>query len=462
MPNVSPLFAINGGAPGVKASVAASSTVTATLDSIAGVNSVIWSIASTDDTAVPEDYTLVQSGIKGETVTLTALGDGTSAILDALVNNGIDETSNHNEALRATSKFWVPTLGGGIEVGCVNETFESDPTYGSTAELNAAIRAVGTSVGVTFAAVKAALGAANTAVDFNGQKLTGVEVPTTPTGVATKEFVEGLLGAATSTPTADTIAKWDGSRVMAAAAFKGEGTVAASGLLRGTNASTIVAAKDSSGNDLTVVVVSGADLLTIGDTARVANLALALKAAGGLSVVVGSVTPLFVDESGLLVADAAQSVTNPSGAIRAQSVDGAIKVRSPKGIVTTLSPKGNAVSTQRTLDIDAQSLQTTNDAPTVLLTVPIPAASIFELEWAVKAKRSDLGAWFRRVTRGHRQGGSFAIDQAVTPFADADTTGDALAVSIAVSGTDIVLTATGAAATTYDWSGTVRADIHAP
>jgi len=141
MAQVSPAFSINGGAVGAAVSVAAAAAVVATIDSIAGITSVIWSIASTDETSVPGDYVLVQSGIKGEIVSTTALSAGTSAILRATINNGVDpSTGNNSAAMTATGKFWVPAAANGFEVGAVNETFESNATFGSTGEINVAIR----------------------------------------------------------------------------------------------------------------------------------------------------------------------------------------------------------------------------------------------------------------------------------------------------------------------------------
>src|SRR5512147_691672 len=86
----SPLFRINGGAAGVKASVSAASAVTATLDSTDGVRSTEWFIDTTDETTAPGDYVLVQSGTVGETVSTTSLVAGTAAKLRARINGGIN------------------------------------------------------------------------------------------------------------------------------------------------------------------------------------------------------------------------------------------------------------------------------------------------------------------------------------------------------------------------------------
>lgn len=137
----SPGFRINGGAVGVKASVSASASVSATLDSTDGVRSVSWSVIGTDETSAVADYTLVTSGSIGQTVTWTAGAAGTAGILRCEINGGLNpQTQQADPATRATAKWYVPTTGGN-EVACVNETYESDATYGWTGIVNQGPRA---------------------------------------------------------------------------------------------------------------------------------------------------------------------------------------------------------------------------------------------------------------------------------------------------------------------------------
>lgn len=141
----SPAFRINGGAPGVKASVSASGSVTATLDSTDGVRRVEWSVIGTDETTEITDYTLTPSGSIGQTVTLTAGAAGTAGILRCQINGGLNAQEQPDSATRATAKWYVLTAGG-AEVGCVNETYESNATYGWTGLVNAALRTAGVTV----------------------------------------------------------------------------------------------------------------------------------------------------------------------------------------------------------------------------------------------------------------------------------------------------------------------------
>lgn len=146
----SPIFRINGGSPGVKASVSASTSVSCSLDSTDGVRSVTWSVIGTDGTVAINGYTLVQSGSVGQTVSFTSAGAGTALILRCEINGGVNlQTEQADETTRATAKIYVPAANG-REVACVNEQTESNSTYGWTGLLNAAIRGLNTvGAGVT-------------------------------------------------------------------------------------------------------------------------------------------------------------------------------------------------------------------------------------------------------------------------------------------------------------------------
>ena len=142
----SPAFKINGGAAGVKASIAAGGAVTAILDSTVGVRLVAWSIVRTDETSTPASYVLVQSGGVGQQVDTTALGAGTSAALQCIINGGIDAaTDAPSTAMTSVGKFYVPVAGtyevlngGELE----DDSRESSATHGAVDPLNKVIRAL--------------------------------------------------------------------------------------------------------------------------------------------------------------------------------------------------------------------------------------------------------------------------------------------------------------------------------
>jgi hypothetical protein len=136
-----PVIIANGGTPGVKASVAATSLVTLTLDSIVGVRNVQWIVLSTDETTGTEDYTLTQSGSVGQTATFTSLVEGTAVLIKVIVNNGIVRDLPDPVATSNTIKVYVPTVDG-FEVGATGETLESNSTHGSTGIINAPIRSL--------------------------------------------------------------------------------------------------------------------------------------------------------------------------------------------------------------------------------------------------------------------------------------------------------------------------------
>ena len=132
---ISVAIRIEGQAAGLPYEATTSESVTATLDSVAGVNSVAWSVAGGDDLVAAASYTLTPSGVKGETVTFSMSATaGTALILQAVVN--ADPT------LYARAKVWIPA-NNGLEVGADGEGYEGDATHGTARIQNEAIRASG-------------------------------------------------------------------------------------------------------------------------------------------------------------------------------------------------------------------------------------------------------------------------------------------------------------------------------
>lgn len=136
-----PQIVIDGGTPGVKASVASGATVTLTLESTIGVRSVRWSVLSTDETSSVAGYALSISGSLGQIATFTAGAAGTALIVEVQINNGLVRGRAEPAETTSTAKIYVPTTDG-LEVGAVGETYESDPVFGTTALLNGPIRAL--------------------------------------------------------------------------------------------------------------------------------------------------------------------------------------------------------------------------------------------------------------------------------------------------------------------------------
>lgn len=133
------------GAPGAKLQVSPGGTVYAKLDSIANVNEVAWEVASTDGTSDPSAFAIAPStgAIVGDKVQLIGDVAGTAGLLRATINAGVGPDGNVQlELTTATVKWWVPAANG-LEVGCAGEGFESDPAYGTTKVVNAAIRGAG-------------------------------------------------------------------------------------------------------------------------------------------------------------------------------------------------------------------------------------------------------------------------------------------------------------------------------
>lgn len=148
----SPEFRLNGGAPGVKASVSAGGLVRCTLDDTTGVTYVEWSIITTDETTAPGDYVLSTTGgaVPGaHTMTFNAGAAATSGIIRAQINHGINTLTGNaaseeaSDVTIATAKWYVPTGGAGFEMLADGEEDESHATHGKTGEWNQAARAMG-------------------------------------------------------------------------------------------------------------------------------------------------------------------------------------------------------------------------------------------------------------------------------------------------------------------------------
>lgn len=132
---ISAAIRVEGQAAGLPYQATPGEAITATLDSVAGVNSVAWSVAGGDDLVSAASYTLTASGVKGETVDFTMSGTaGTAMILQAVVN--ADPT------IYGRVKVWIPA-NNGLEVGADGEGYEGDATHGTARIQNEAIRASG-------------------------------------------------------------------------------------------------------------------------------------------------------------------------------------------------------------------------------------------------------------------------------------------------------------------------------
>lgn len=137
---VSPAFTFTGASGSLaRFDAPASTTVTATLDDLTGINSVAWSVVGTDETG--GTYTLTTSGTLGSVASFTSGAAGTCGILQCTVNGGVNPaTGDVDETMTATAKWSVPTAGG-LHVVAAGEDMEHNSTYGWTGPVNAGIRA---------------------------------------------------------------------------------------------------------------------------------------------------------------------------------------------------------------------------------------------------------------------------------------------------------------------------------
>ena len=215
---------LNGGAAGAPLSIAAGGAITATLDSIDGVRTVTWSIASADDLSAPGDYTLVTSGIVDETCNFNALATlGTSAILQAVANG--------DPTIYARVKFFVPSANS-LETGADDEKFEGDTTHGTARLMNEAIRAAGTTAGVTATPPLASSGGLTP--DISLTPGTAGQIIVTNAGATAGAWVSVSGDASLASTGALTVSKVNGTSVNAG------GALSAGQVLRATGASSAV------------------------------------------------------------------------------------------------------------------------------------------------------------------------------------------------------------------------------
>ena len=124
----------------------ASASVVATLDNLAGVSSVAWSVYATDETG--GTYTLVASGPSGSICTFTSGIAGTAGILQCTINGGVNPTTGNVDATMTKRAKWQVKTAAGYDIGVVGEELEHDSTYGSTVIINNIARNMSASASV--------------------------------------------------------------------------------------------------------------------------------------------------------------------------------------------------------------------------------------------------------------------------------------------------------------------------
>lgn len=293
MPSPSAAFSINGGSSLVKAAVSAAGAVSCVLDSLDGVRQVDWSIAGTDETSSPASYVLLTSGTLGSTMTTTALASGTAARVRCVINAGVGPTGDPDpEGTRAEAKFYVAP-----EVLCADEFNDADRisslTHGAVTPVNAALR-----------------------------------------------------GGLSSTPSFTTVES---------GAFLSTGTEATAGLLRGTNNSVLVAARNAANTqNIDIVSTDASDNIIIGEGTDATSIAATVKAGGFFRVLAGST------ELGRIGGTFVQ-VGNPLAAI-AQS--GVIRIASA-GTIAGRNAADSADVNLLTLSSDAITVGDSADAASI-------------------------------------------------------------------------------------------------
>lgn len=126
----------------LKKAMSSGGTTTAALDSTVGVDTVLWTILSTDEDTSTGDWTIA-SPTATSTVITAPSGRGIAAIVQCKINNGQVQDPRtglltEGDTIKTAKVYVAP------EVIATGETTESDATYGHAGPINDAIRAIGT------------------------------------------------------------------------------------------------------------------------------------------------------------------------------------------------------------------------------------------------------------------------------------------------------------------------------
>ena len=468
---------LNGGAAGAPLSVAAGAAVTATLDSVAGVNSVAWSIASGDDLVAPGDYTLVTSGVKGETCDTNASAtQGTAAIIQAVVNG--------DPTLYARAKFYV-LAANGMETGADGELYEGDATHGTARISNEAIRASGSG---SYAPANRLI-TTTTPLLIDGGASADLSANRTLSLPASSGAANGymssahytLVNGATSTATNATIVKWGAAKDIEVAYLKDAnfaGTLANTGVVRtGDGPTVLMGGHAVSGTANRRLVAWDAGELKLGvdaDTVDVDGADAAALGAGGTRVVWATGRGLQLFSGGsedFAGGDGVLGITEPTtepttvpgaGNIVAWTKSGGLKTKGPKGLVYSATADGTGVQTLSIADVIWWSTQTTDASTTAVNTyaTAVPAGGQCALElWVIGIQSgSDLRVAYKVLCAGGRApAGSLVID-ATSVTTVIDNIGCAAVPTVDVLSNATRVNVRGKGATTINWvvEGTIR------
>lgn len=274
----SPLFRINGEAVGVPATVAPGGPIVATLDSTDGVRQVQWFAAATDETAEPADYVLVQSGSVGQTVSTTALAEGTSVTLRAKINDGLNLSTQLHDPIgtEATGKAQVLTAAG-FAVASVNEKLEASAAYGWTAVVNPSIRA-----SILPGSVVTSVSGTSPIIITGSATMPNVTLDYSLAPTATKVPIRGSFG-----------------EIYAGYFAEDASGIATVGTMRCSETETAVAFRNDAGTDNVLGLSCDIDNLRLGDTTVCATITERVKAGGTWSFSIGGTSTCSISSAAL-------------------------------------------------------------------------------------------------------------------------------------------------------------------
>lgn len=207
-----------------------------------------------------------------------------------------------------------------------------------------------------------------------------------------------------------------------------------------------------------------------------AEAAIAIKATGGSAAVVSgsSISGLSItaaqigdgeiDEDKLATSVAGSGLAGGGGAALSVNVDGSTieintdTLRVKAAGIGTSHVADDAIDDDKTIRTARASVQTTDGTTTTIATISLADNSAVLVDALVVARQTSGAAHAGIVQRGlaYRAGGGAVL---AGQAEDADLTASAWTATFAVSGNDLLLQVTGAAATTIDWTARLRWEV---
>lgn len=264
------------------------------------------------------------------------------------------------------------------------------------------------------------------------------------------------LASGSVAPTAD---KWliRGSSGQAKAVWfeSGSGTPAGAGLIRAAKETTIIGARDAADvADISVLSIAS-DIIVIGGTTATAGIDSVVKTGALWRWMPNGVAAVSLSAGNIVLASSSPA-SPASREVTLFSNLGALESRGYNNIVSVLVPEmASSVVAAQVGSRLVGVVSTTNNTPTLALSIPIPNLACETMLLYITAHRTNgatCNAAYARFVAAEREGGGSAVQFGATTVATYEEAGAAAyAITSAASGNNIDVTVTGDTGHDVDW-----------